>query len=151
MQGFNIGVFRTWIPIQYTHNKRLLFESGLCVGTQLHKCGFYSRVALIQDFTVGINGHLAKEGVWGNCDTGLVTLNFVFGRVRANPAWLDLVSRLTETSCMRWAGFSTLEYGLPNSMQRRRTSQCSKYGQQVCRNTQHRVYRNTQHGLHDTQ
>ena len=27
---------------------RLLFESGLCVGMQLQKCGFYSRAASIQ-------------------------------------------------------------------------------------------------------
>ena len=31
---------------------RLLFESGLRVGMQLQKCGFYSRAAFIQDFTV---------------------------------------------------------------------------------------------------
>ena len=30
------------------HKPRLFFESGLCVGMQLQKCGFYSRAASIQ-------------------------------------------------------------------------------------------------------
>ena len=34
------------------YKPRLLFKSGLCVGMQLQKCGFYSRAAFIQDFMV---------------------------------------------------------------------------------------------------
>ena len=59
MQGFNICVFYIVMTSLTIHTicsricqPWLLFKSGLGVSMQLQKCGFYSKAAFTQDFTV---------------------------------------------------------------------------------------------------